>query len=117
MSSTVQQIAITVAASVITAGCIGLVSANFVDGENARQIKINTLQIEKNTLAVADIPVLKSNVIAMERRLDTYEKLVIEGQKDILKELSAMRVDSAKNATEIGAIKIDISEIKDSINN
>lgn len=111
MPTPLQQIAI----AVVTAGCISFASATYYAGENDRQIKINTAQIEKNTAAIADVPVMASNIKAMERRLDTYERLVIDGQKEILKEISAMRVDSAKNATEIGAIKVDISEIKEAI--
>lgn len=117
MSTPLQQISITVLASVITAGCVGLVSANFTDGENARQIKINTLQIEKNTLAVAEVPVLKSNITVMERRLDTYEKLTINGQKDILKEMSGLTVLFARSDERIGAIEIDVKEINKKIDN
>ena len=113
MSTPLQQVAI----AVITAGCVSFASAAFYAGQQDKQIQSNTDDIAKNALAVEDVPVMKSNIRAMERRLDTYEQLVINGQKEILKEISAMRVDSAKNATEIGAIKVDISEIKETISN
>ena len=113
MSTPLQQVAI----AVITAGCVSFASAAFYAGQQDKQIQDNTADIAKNAMAVADVPVMKSNIRAMERRLDTYEQLVINGQKEILKEISAMRVDSAKNATEIGAIKVDISEIKETISN
>jgi hypothetical protein len=113
MSTPLQQVAI----AVVTAGCVSFASAAFYAGQQDKQIQSNTDDIAKNTLAVADVPVMKSNIRAMERRLDTYEKLVIEGQKEILKEISAIRIDSAKQSTKIGAIEVDIKEINAKINN
>ena len=65
---------------------------------------------------IAQIPVLETNIKAMQKRLDTYEKLVIDGQKEILEQISAIRIDSAKQSTKIGAIETDIKEINDKIN-
>jgi hypothetical protein len=113
MSTPLQQVAI----AVVTAGCVSFASAAFYAGQQDKQIQNNTDDIAKNTIAVSAIPVLQSNVAAMERRLDTYEKLVIEGQKEILKEISAIRIDSAKQSTKIGAIEVDIKEINAKINN
>ncbi|AUR98045.1 TMhelix containing protein [Vibrio phage 1.246.O._10N.261.54.E10] len=113
MSTPLHQVAI----AVVTAGCVSFASAAFYAGQQDKQIQSNTNNIAEMRPQVNKIPVIETNQVAMQRRLDTYERLVIDGQKEILKEISAIRVDYAKNATEIGAIKVDISEIKETIRN
>lgn len=111
MSTPLQQVAI----AVVTAGCVSFASAAFYAGQQDKQIQSNTSDIEKMQPQVAKIPIIENTQASMERRLDTYEKLVIEGQKEILKEITNIRVDYAENSTKIGAIEVDISEIKESI--
>ncbi len=113
MSTPLQQVAI----AVVTAGCVSFASAAFYAGQQDKQIQSNTNDIAEMRPQVNKIPVIETNQVAMQRRLDTYEKLVIDGQKEILKEISAIRVDSAKQSTKIGAIEVDIKEINAKINN
>lgn len=111
MSSPLQQVVI----AVVTAGVVSFASVTFYAGSADRQIKINTDELKRRGELVAKFQVMESNMAAMEKRLDTYENLVIDGQKEILKEIAAMNVQAAKSATKIGAIEIDISEIKESM--
>ncbi|AUR86620.1 hypothetical protein NVP1087A_39 [Vibrio phage 1.087.A._10N.261.45.F9] len=113
MSSRLEQIAI----AVVTAGLISFGSEAYHQGKKDRQVETNTADIAEMRPQVNKIPVIETNQISMQRRLDTYEKLVIEGQKEILKEISAIRIDSAKQSTKIGAIEVDIKEINAKINN
>lgn len=120
MSSRLEQVAI----AVVTAGAISFGSVTFYAGQRDKQVETNAADIASIKPQVARIPVIETNLTSMNRRLDTYEKLVIDGQEEqrriatsILSEIKAMRIDTAINTTEIGAIKTDINEIKQSINN
>lgn len=112
MSSRLEQVAI----AVVTAGAISFGSVTFYAGQRDKQVETNTDDIQLMKPQVAKIPVIENNQAAMMRRLDTYEKLVVEGQKEILKEISAIRIDSARQSTKIGAIEVDIKEINAKIN-
>ena len=118
MSDTLKQIAV----AVITAGAVSFASATYYAGQKDRQLKTNTDNIALLTPQVAKIPVLENHVDSMEKRLDTYEHLVIQGQKEqreianqILDEMRGMRNDTSENKGEIGSIKTDIQWIKNSI--
>lgn len=111
MSTRLEQVAV----AVVTAGCISFGSVTFYAGQQDTQIQTNTDNILKMQPQVDKIPIIENTQASMNRRLDTYEKLVIEGQKEILKEITNIRVDYAENSTKIGAIEVDISEIKESI--
>lgn len=113
MSSRLEQIAI----GVVTAGAVSFGTVTFLAGQTDKQVEINTNDIHLMKPQVNKIPVIENEQEAMMRRLDTYEKIVVEGQKEILKEISAIRVDSAKQSTKIGAIEVDIKEINAKINN
>ncbi len=118
MSSPLQQIAI----AIVTAGCISFGSSAFYAGATNRQLETNTEKLATYEKQMAKIPVMESSIANMQgsianmqKRLDTYENLVVNGQKEILKEISAMNILSARSDERIGAIEVDISEIKDRI--
>lgn len=113
MSTPLQQIAI----AVVTAGCISFGTITFYAGAQDAQIKSNTKNIESYAEAISKIPTIELSVAFMDRRLDTYEDLVVNGQREILEEITAIRIDSKVQSTKIGAIEVDIKEINDKINN
>jgi hypothetical protein len=109
--SALQQIAI----GVIVAGAVGYGSAQFSAGSLQKQVDINTEQLRTQSD-------LAPRVANLEKRFDTFEALVIDGQKEsrdiaykILGEIAEMRKDTAVNSSEIGAIKVDIAEIKEKV--
>ena len=112
MSDAFKQIAV----AVVTAGAVSFASATYYAGQRDQQLQNNENEIALIKPQVAKIPVLENRLSSMDKRLDTYEHLVIQGQKEILKEISAIRIDSAKQSTKIGAIEIDIKEINEKIN-
>lgn len=118
MSDTFKQIAV----AVVTAGAVSFGSFSFMAGERGHQIKGNTSNIALLNPEVAKIAIIESRVDAMEKRLDTYENLVVNGQEEqqkvankILDELRAMREETSDNKGKIGNIQIDIQWIKKSI--
>ncbi|AUR96497.1 TMhelix containing protein [Vibrio phage 1.225.O._10N.261.48.B7] len=113
MSTPLHQVAI----AVITAGCVSFASAAFYAGQQDKQIQSNANDIAEMQPEVAKIAVISN-------RLDTYEKLVIDGQEkqqeisnQILNEMRGMRKDTSSNSGKIGSIETDIQWIKKSINN
>ena len=113
--STMQQILIGVASSAIVAGAVGYGSANYAAGEGRAMLMAH----DKQLTSLVGIP---SRVDTLEKRFDTFENLVTDGQKEsreiaykILGEIAELRKDTAINSTEIGAIKVDIQEIKENI--
>lgn len=112
MSDTFKQIAV----AVVTAGAVSFGTIVFYAGQKDQQIESNKDDIATLKSRTAKIPAFEIHIDNMIKRLDTYEHLVIEGQKEILKEISKIRIDSAKQSTKIGAIEIDIKEINEKIN-
>ncbi|AUR89546.1 hypothetical protein NVP1124O_45 [Vibrio phage 1.124.O._10N.286.49.B1] len=113
MSSRLEQVAI----AVVTASLISFGSEAYQQGKKDRQVETNTADIALMQPQVAKIGVI-------ENRLDTYEKLVIDGQEkqqeisnQILNEMRGMRKDTSSNSGKIGSIETDIQWIKKSINN
>jgi len=109
--SALQQIAI----GVVVAGAVGYGSAQFSAGSLQRQVDINTDQLRTQVD-------LAPRVTSLEKRFDTFEKLVVDGQKEsrdiaykILSEIAQMRQDTAINSTKIGAIEVDLAEIREKI--
>tara|TARA_R110002012_G_C11575878_1_gene604869 strand:+ start:254 stop:622 length:369 start_codon:yes stop_codon:yes gene_type:complete len=118
MSDTLKQIAI----AVVTAGAVSFGSFSFMAGQRGQQIKANTDEIALLKPEVAKAAILETRVDNMEKRLETYENLVIEGQEKqqdiaikILDEMRAMRKETSDNKGKIGNIQIDIQWIKESI--
>lgn len=112
MSSIIHQIAI----AVVTASAVSFASVTFHAGSTDRQIKINTEEISKHDIEISKIKIMENEIYFMQKRLDTYENIVIDGQKEILKEVAEMNIQAAKSSTRIGSIEVDISEIKERIN-
>ena len=113
--SAVQQIAIGVISSILVAGAVGYGSANYVAGGMQRQVEINTHQLQSQVD-------LSARVTSLEKRFDTFERLVVDGQKEsrdiayrILGEIAQMRQDTAINSTKIGAIEVDVAEIREKV--
>lgn len=122
MSSPAQQITITVTASVLTAAIIGYGTANYAAGSVQAQVNTNTQELRDRKPLVDAASSYEVRLTAAEARIDAFQSLVIDGQKEqrnisnkILEEVAYMRKDTAVNSTKIGAIEIDISEIKESI--
>lgn len=113
MSTPLQQIAI----AVVTAGCVSFGSIAFYAGQQDKQIQSNADDIAEMRPQVNKIPVIETNQISMERRLDTYEKMTIDGQKEILKEMSGLTALYARSDERIGAIEIDVKEINKKVDN
>lgn len=65
------------------------------------------------------IPILESDIKHANNRIDTFEAIVVNGQKEqrqiankILDEMATISKDNAVNSTRIGAIEVNVSEIK-----
>lgn len=115
MTSALQQILVGVASSAVVAGAVGYGSANFAAGESNQKLESHERQL-------SNLNGISGRVDNLEKRFDTFEKLVVDGQKEsrdiayrILGEIAEIRKDTAINSTEIGAIKIDVQEIKESM--
>lgn len=113
--SAMQQILIGAASSALVAGAVGYGSANYAAGESRAMLVRHDKQLDSLVSVV-------NRVENLEKRFDSFEKIVTDGQKEsrdiayqILREVAEMRKDTAINSTEIGAIKVDIQEIKENI--
>lgn len=120
--TTSHQIIVSVLSSVIVAGAVGYGSANFSAGELRNQVNVNTETLKDRATLVQKASGYDARLTAVEARVNTFERLVIDGQKEqreissaILREIALMRKDTAINTTKIGAIEVDISEIKDRV--
>jgi len=127
MSETFKQIAV----GVVTSALVSFASAAFYAGQKDQQISENKTESQENKAEIAKIipvlskiPVLENRLNSTDKRLDTYESLVIRGQEkqqeianQILDEMRGLRQDTSANKGEIGAIKTDIQWIKESIGN
>ena len=127
--SVLQQVLVGGLTSLLVAGAVGYGTFNYASGSLHKQVEINTTEIGKQEaieVRVSNLEryasTIEPKVVNLEKRFDTFEALVIDGQKEsrdiaykILGEIAEMRKDTAVNSSEIGAIKVDIAEIKEKV--
>lgn len=127
--SAAHQILVGAVTSLLVAGAVGYGSASFFAGGIERQVQVNTDElkdrkalVDKSANVESRIATLESEMRSVSKRIDLFEAIVVDNQKEsqkiayqILNEVAAMRKDTAVNSTRIGAIEVDISEIKEKV--
>lgn len=127
--STAHQILVGAATSLLVAGAVGYGSINYYAGGLQKQVDHNAAELgeikslsNRSSGLESRVTVLENQLDSIGKRLDSFERIVVDNQKEsqaiaykILGEVAAMRKDTAINSTKIGAIEVDISEIKEKV--
>lgn len=120
--SAVQQILVGVATSFVVAGVVGFGSANFFIGSLESDVKNLVATVDKYDMSQmnADIQLNTQRNNDQDKRIDNFESLVVKGIDEqrnqwnmVFDELKSISVSVARQEGKIGAIEVDITEIKE----
>lgn len=112
MDSISKQIFIGIFVTASVAGAGTYITNNYTNGQRDHKIDSNTARIDAIERIASEVPILKVKIQSFERRLAAYEAIVVEGQKDILKEISSININNARTSARIESIESNLNDIK-----
>lgn len=108
-----QQWMVGLIAPVVVSSLVGLGGFQYWGGGlDARVTAIEHLDPQKMQ---SDIALNARSIERQDKRQESIEKIIIEGQKEQNQLMRQVLVSTAQNSTSIGTIQVDITEIKESL--